>query len=89
MKIWYVDTDDEFSCAWTKKSDAISYFKNLIHDSELFYLLIEGKEDDDYNMIYSISDTFLDCTSNDCENFVEIYAIYLDEKPYVDGFKPY
>lgn len=80
MKIWYVDCDD-LSCAWTKKEDAIKYFEAEAKNCnwEYKYQYKEALLDNDMFVTARVK-----CVYEEAEEifYVDIYSIFLDEKPY-------
>ena len=78
MKIWLVDSGDELTCAWTKRSDAIDYFYEEVKRCKwsIIYVAGEEKEEDDY-LIYT-------CKFENEFFTIKIVPLWYDEKPYID-----
>lgn len=79
MRVWLVNTNNEFTCAWNTRADAIQYFKELCEENNWKYALVDGKEEDEeacleYYVVYR-GDNF-------SQFFVTIWPIFLNKKPY-------
>lgn len=80
MKIWLVDTDMENTCAWSTKEKAISYFKEECKNYDwTWHILYDGNEKDPESCL-----SYLVTEEANCHFRVEIFPIYLDEKPYLE-----
>lgn len=73
MRIWFIETQTELNCAWTKKKDAIAYIKEEAKQCGWNLQLIVGSEEDDESYVHYTTTDFLD---------ILIYPTFLDEKPY-------
>lgn len=80
MKIWLVNTDMENTCAWSTKEKAINYFKEECKDCGWTWrILYDGKEEDPESCL-----SYFVTTEDSCKFHVDIFSIYLDEKPYLE-----
>lgn len=76
MKIWYVNTDMENSCAWSTKKQAIQYFKDECSDLNWPWKILAGNEENENDCVtYEIKTSGGDFC-------VWIEPLFLDEKPY-------
>lgn len=80
MLIWLVNCED-LTCAWTKREDAIKYFKEEAKKCEWHYKIVWGSEEEkDWWVEYKI------WTDDDPKpDRVTIESVFLDEKPYLDN----
>ncbi len=76
MKIWYVNTDMENSCAWSTKKQAIQYFKDECLDLNWPWKILAGDEENENDCVTYEIKTGVD------DFCVWIEPLFLDEKPY-------